>query len=116
MLHDKAYHSLNSMAPFSRRLPPELWLDIVSYLSIPDIHAFQRVSKLSDTLIRLNESLVYKGAAIHHGFAPNAVPDIHEAVTNRKRKFDWLSGVKTWLHYCAFVRLSALHLFTDGLR
>lgn len=104
------------MTSFSRRLPPELWLEIVSHLSIPDIHAFQRVYKLSDTLIRLNESLIYRGAAIHHGFAPNAVSDIQEVTTNIQRKFDWLSGVKTWLHYCAFARLGAFHLFIDALR
>jgi len=101
------------MASFSRRLPPELWLDIVSYLSIPDIHALQRVFKLFDTLIRLNEPLIYKRAAIHHGFAPDAVSDIQEVTANRMRRFDWLSGVKTWLHYCAFARLNAFYLLID---
>ena len=104
------------MASFCQRLPPELWLHIVSYLSITNIHAFQRVSKLFNTLICLNESFVYKAAAIHHGFAPAAVPDIQTVTTHRKRKFDWLSGVETWLHYCAFASLDAFRLFIDGSR
>jgi hypothetical protein len=112
---DKALHS-DSMASFCQRLPPELWLHIVSYLSIPDIHVLQRVSKLFNTLMCLNESSIYRAAAIHHGFAPAAVPDIQTVTTHRKRKFDWLSGVKTWLHYCAFAGLDALHLFIDAPR
>ncbi len=112
---DKAHHS-DSMASFCQRLPPELWLHIVSYLSILDIHAFQRISKLFNTLISLNESLIYKAAAIHHGFAPAVVPDLQTVTTHRKRKFDWLSGVKTWLHYCAFASLDVLHLFIHAPR
>lgn len=104
------------MASFCQRLPPELWLHILSYLSISDIHAFQRVFKLFNTLICQNESLVYKTAAIHHGFAPAAVPDIQTVMTHRKRKFDWLSGVKTWLDYCAFASLDAFHLFIHAPR
>jgi len=104
------------MASFYQPLPPELWLDIVSYLSIPDIHTFQRVSKLFDTLIRLNQSLVYKAAAIHHGFAQTAVQDVQDVTVHRKRRFDWLSGVETWLHYCAFAGLDAFHLFNDAPR
>ena len=104
------------MASFCERLPPELWLHILSYLSIPDIHTFQRVFKLFNTLICLNESLIYKAAAIHHGFAPAAVPDIQTVTTARKRRFNWLDGVKTWLHYCAFASLNVFHLFIRAPR
>ena len=107
---------LNAMASFSQRLPPELWLDIVLYLSIPDIHAFQRAFKPFDALVRLNESFIYRGAAIQHGFASNAVSDIQEVTTSRKRRFDWLSGVRTWLHYCACGRLRAFRLFINAPR
>ena len=115
-LHDKAYPHLNSMALFSQRLPPELWINIVSYLYIPDIHALQGVSKLFDTLIRLNESPIYRGAATRHGFASHAVSDIQAVIATRKCRFDWLSGVRTWLHYCVFAVVNTFHLFIDAPR
>ncbi|KAL0575123.1 hypothetical protein V5O48_006849 [Marasmius crinis-equi] len=51
-------------------LPVEIALSVLAYLPISSIHSLQLVSKHCDGLVKLNESTIYRSAAVVHEFTP----------------------------------------------
>ncbi|KAF8608304.1 hypothetical protein BDV93DRAFT_519345 [Ceratobasidium sp. AG-I] len=80
------------------RLPPECFLQILGFLSLPDVAILLRTSKLWNSVISKNEATVYAKLAYNHGFVSVYSPSLGTA------RRGWISsvvnGTQTWKAYC----------------
>jgi len=80
-------------------LPAEAILEILSYLPVQTLRAFQLVSRDWESFIRTNESFVYKKAAFIHRFLPSSnfisVSELQSVYPIRS-----LSRVHDWKSFC----------------
>lgn len=84
-------------------LPTEVYLQVLSYLFIPEIVSFRLVCKHFNAIVRENLQDVYRGAAILHRYIPsNPPPDtVEEAVEDQQDVFRD-RHVTSWSDLCTF--------------
>ncbi|KAF8518609.1 hypothetical protein JB92DRAFT_2712245 [Gautieria morchelliformis] len=76
-------------------LPPEVILTILSFIPLRQLYRFLLVSKSWNTFILLNESSIYRAAAVLHGFIP-ANTKLHDADVSDVR----ITHVDSWKDLC----------------
>ena len=90
-----------------RHLPPELCLETIAYLPIPDLSALQLVSRSWRDLIREHEDVLYHQAAFQHRF-------INPLDTTLERAKEYLgeqTSATRWKLLCA-QEMALPHAFT----
>lgn len=116
-------------------LPSELTLAVISHLRIPEFHTFQRLSKAYNAFFQLNESYIYRNAAIRHNFISDSDSSTlrYNSESNSNSKLDtpkgadskansslkdavdeWnnlrkgsMAGVATWKDFCTCLKLDS---------
>ena len=90
-----------SPASMLDKLPPENVLEILSYLPVQSLRELQLISRDWRSFISTNESIVYKKAALLHGYllSPNStsVSDLRSVDSRRS-----LETVHGWRDLCEF--------------
>jgi hypothetical protein len=89
-------------------LPVELILKILSYLPIPSLSYFQRISRRYRDIVCANESYLYHNAALQHRFILSGETTLADAKASTPRRLQ--GHINGWSSYCEFC--SALSLWT----
>lgn len=71
-------------------LPPEVLLDILSFLPIYDIFSVQLVSRFFNDLVDTHSASVYRSLALFHGITSAEEIDVNELLKKRNIYLDWL--------------------------
>ncbi|TDL20553.1 hypothetical protein BD410DRAFT_790777 [Rickenella mellea] len=90
-------------------LPPEIVLNVLSYINIHQIHRLQLVSRTWNSFISTNESTIYRECAVLHLFAK---PDIPLCDARGSLHGTWLDDLNSWKDL--FQRLFSLEHNWEG--
>ena len=82
-------------------IPVELLLQIIQYLPVQSLHRFARTAKFVRRIITDNEVLVYRQAAVLHGYVDD-VADIHPPSAQTKNPTYPFANATSWKQYCAW--------------
>ena len=75
-------------------MPPELALDIISYIPVHQIPSLRLVDFAWKHFVDVNENHIYRSAAIYHSFASPGSSLDH--VIGEKTISTWLGGIASW--------------------
>ena len=80
------------------RIPPELWLQVLSFLPIQSILSLRLSSQGWTKFIAANEASIYHATAILHGFA-----EPHKSLEQSKgiHVFPCIEDVTSWKEFCS---------------
>ena len=82
-------------------VPVELLLQIIRYLPLQSLHRFARTSKFFKRIIAENEVLVYRQAAVLHGYVDN-VANVDPPNAQTKNPTYPFAHATSWKQYCAW--------------
>jgi hypothetical protein len=81
-------------------LPVELALKCFSYLPVQHLSALLKTSSYWKTFFDANESIIYRNAAVLHGFVPSCSPDTSLSHANSLYSDRVMVGVDNWKTFC----------------
>lgn len=82
-------------------LPVELLLQVIRYLPLQSMHRFARTSRGIRRIIVENEALVYRQAAVLHGYV-DSVANVEPPDAHTKNSTYPFANATSWKQYCAW--------------
>src|SRR5260221_13437433 len=88
-------------------LPPEIVLQILSYLPISSLANIYSLSQAWNTFLLHHENLVYRHAACFHGIIHDDDAALDTAILRQKYSQRTLRNVDSWKELCMILHLSS---------